>query len=94
MEYVQAKDTFGVKIHFMYNDYLYYSFRNNWGWSYNHDHLLPNLAGEDWGEKYCVIMGWSVPVYKRTMAEALNVLKLNGKFPINEEEALYLLLNG
>lgn len=44
MEYVQAKDTFGVKIHFMYNDYLYYSFRNNWGWSYNHDHLLPNLA--------------------------------------------------
>ncbi|WP_251249672.1 ATP-binding cassette domain-containing protein [Caldibacillus thermoamylovorans] len=29
-----------------------------------------------------------------TMAEALKVLKLNGKFPINEEEALYLLLNG
>ncbi len=29
-----------------------------------------------------------------TMAEALNVLKLGGKFPINEEEALYLLLNG
>jgi ABC-2 type transport system ATP-binding protein len=29
-----------------------------------------------------------------TMAEALNVLKLDGKFPISEEEALYLLLNG
>jgi ABC-2 type transport system ATP-binding protein len=29
-----------------------------------------------------------------TMAEALKVLKLDGKFPISEEEALYWLLNG
>ncbi|MEK0289151.1 ABC transporter permease [Caldifermentibacillus hisashii] len=39
---------------------FYYSFRNNWGWSYNPDHLLPNLAGE-FGEVDSKLLGSFLP---------------------------------